>query len=170
MTTTSNQALHAVRVVKHVRIPMADGVELDAHLYMPDRRLTKNSRRFSTIIPIAKMTFRPAATRAAQLYGATWLCGHPHRCTRNGQLRRHCALTNIACKNNWMRSRPLPGWPNSPGVTAMWACLAPPMVASTRCKSPCTGPRPQSHLPDVFHRQPLYRRLPLQRRRDADAL
>ncbi len=36
MTTMNSQNLHAVRVVKHVRIPMSDGVELDANLYLPE--------------------------------------------------------------------------------------------------------------------------------------
>src|SRR5688572_26762020 len=36
MTTSSSRQLYDVRVVRHARIPMSDGVELDAHLYMPD--------------------------------------------------------------------------------------------------------------------------------------
>jgi uncharacterized protein len=36
MTTSSPCELYGVRVVRHVRIPMSDGVELDAHLFMPD--------------------------------------------------------------------------------------------------------------------------------------
>ena len=35
MTTQSDQTLYPVRILKHVRIPMSDGVELDANLYMP---------------------------------------------------------------------------------------------------------------------------------------
>jgi putative CocE/NonD family hydrolase len=36
MTASSPRELYGVRVVRHVRIPMSDGVELDAHLFMPD--------------------------------------------------------------------------------------------------------------------------------------
>src|SRR3954469_4392368 len=36
MNPTVRDELYAVRVMRHVRIAMADGVELDAHLYMPD--------------------------------------------------------------------------------------------------------------------------------------
>ena len=36
MTPASPNALYQVRVLRHVRIPMPDGVELDAHLYLPD--------------------------------------------------------------------------------------------------------------------------------------
>jgi uncharacterized protein len=35
MTAHTEQSLYPVRVMKHVRIPMADGLELDANLYMP---------------------------------------------------------------------------------------------------------------------------------------
>ncbi len=36
MSGNAIEAPYAVRVVKHVRIPMSDGIELDATLYMPD--------------------------------------------------------------------------------------------------------------------------------------
>lgn len=36
MSTASSTQRYDVRVVRHVRIPMSDGVELDAHLFMPD--------------------------------------------------------------------------------------------------------------------------------------
>lgn len=36
MAITDPQPRYNVRIVKHVRIPMADGIELDANLYMPD--------------------------------------------------------------------------------------------------------------------------------------
>jgi putative CocE/NonD family hydrolase len=34
--TLAAQRLHAVRVLRHQRIPMSDGVELDAHLFLPE--------------------------------------------------------------------------------------------------------------------------------------
>ncbi|HXF59967.1 MAG TPA: CocE/NonD family hydrolase, partial [Caldilineaceae bacterium] len=34
--TTTAETLYKVRVLRHVRIPMSDGVELDAHLFLPD--------------------------------------------------------------------------------------------------------------------------------------
>lgn len=34
--TLSTEQLHPVRILKHLRIPMADGVELDADLYLPE--------------------------------------------------------------------------------------------------------------------------------------
>ncbi|MBX3014244.1 MAG: CocE/NonD family hydrolase, partial [Caldilineaceae bacterium] len=36
MTTQLDSSRYPVRVIKHVRIPMTDGVELDANLYLPD--------------------------------------------------------------------------------------------------------------------------------------
>ncbi len=36
VTPAVRDELYGVRVIRHVRIPMSDGVELDAHLYMPD--------------------------------------------------------------------------------------------------------------------------------------
>ncbi|MEX1019622.1 MAG: CocE/NonD family hydrolase [Litorilinea sp.] len=36
VTTNQHEELYQVRVQRHVRIPMSDGIELDAHLYMPD--------------------------------------------------------------------------------------------------------------------------------------
>ena len=36
MTTQEIQNLHTVKLHKHLRIPMTDGVELDAHLFLPE--------------------------------------------------------------------------------------------------------------------------------------
>lgn len=36
MNSTNEPQLHSVNIRKHVRIPMSDGVELDAHLFLPD--------------------------------------------------------------------------------------------------------------------------------------
>lgn len=36
MSTTESQQLYNVRVVKHMRIPLSDGIELDANLVIPD--------------------------------------------------------------------------------------------------------------------------------------
>ena len=41
--------LHPVRIVRHVRIPMSDGVELDADLYLPDVTGTDRAGQFPAV-------------------------------------------------------------------------------------------------------------------------
>jgi len=45
---TTKQPLQPVRKIEHVRIPLSDGVELDAHLYLPETA-SANATRFPTV-------------------------------------------------------------------------------------------------------------------------
>ena len=136
MTTSSPCELYGVRVARHVRIPMSDGVELDAHLFMPDA-----PGQFPAVFDY--YPYRKDDLSAGNLRYQYYLAQRGYvgirvdvRGTGSSVV---LPVTNILCKSSWMVLKPSPGWHASPGQPASSACLVPPMAASTRSKLPCTA-------------------------------
>lgn len=136
MTTQEIQNLHTVKLHKHLQIPMTDGVELDAHLFLPEE-----PGQFPVVFDY--YPYRKDDLSAGNLRFQQYLAQRGYaalridvRGTGSSGVR---PATSTRCKNNWTRSKPSPGWPASPGLQARWACLALPMVDLTPYRLPCTA-------------------------------